>query len=259
MLSNDKRYYEEGRAKNFINGLTRDDILYRYFPLDRFLKMLSDRQWALVKFSEWEDPFENFVYSAQVTSKAGIPVDLTNLRDSVFGQCWSLHQETDALWRIYSPNKSAVKVRVRASALFDSLYGTGEGTVLHLFFGKVMYKCVADIEALMKDQAAIHKGLFSTDGAGMIEYLLVKREEFSHENEARLIYQTETRDPRNKDKMLIFPLDPNSIVEEVVLDPRLSDSDATQTRNKIKAAGFVGDVRKSDLYAPPRFTFTLDV
>lgn len=260
MLLEDMWFYEQRKTENFMNGLTRDSIVYRHFPIERFKQMLEDRQWALVKFGEWQDPFENFIYSAKATTKDGTPLSLDNLKNCVFGQSWSLHEETDALWRIYSRDKRSVKVRVRAANLFDGLYGTGENTALHLYFGKVIYKPVSDIEALMRDQKKIHDSLFRrTDGAGMIDYLLVKRIEFEHEKEARVIFHTVTDDPRNGSKFLTFSADPNSIVEEVVLDPRLNDSEASSLIDEIRGAGYAGEVRKSSLYAPPLFTLVFDL
>ncbi|MGA2958699.1 MAG: DUF2971 domain-containing protein, partial [Thermodesulfobacteriota bacterium] len=238
--------------------------VYRIFSLKWFLDLLKNRKIALMSFAKWEDPFENFLLKAKAITTKGVNVDFTNLRELVYGQSWCLVEETDAMWRIYSNDKSGVKIKAHVGRLFDSLYGDGKSTCLHLYFGKVIYESLKGIEALMNNQIKIHEELFrDTSGSGIIEYLLIKRSEFEHEHEARIIYYSSSNDPiriksGNKD-LIIFDIDPNQIIEKVVLDPRLNGVEFKRIESQIKSGGYKGNVERSSLYNPPSFTLTLDI
>lgn len=42
-------------------------------------------------------------------------------RSDFYGQCWTLKSTSDAMWRIYSPKKDAVRVRTTIRKLAESL------------------------------------------------------------------------------------------------------------------------------------------
>lgn len=54
---------------------------------------------------------------------SGAPVSFSGLADDWYGQCWSLLEESDAMWRIYSPKASdeAIKVKTTIRKLFANL------------------------------------------------------------------------------------------------------------------------------------------
>ena len=55
----------------------------------------------------------------------------------------------------------------------------------------------------------------------MAQSLYLKRQEFSHEEEVRIIISYATDDPRINNDNIIFQIDPNSFIEEILIDPRL--------------------------------------
>jgi hypothetical protein len=224
---------------------------------------LLSKKITLINFSEWDDPFENFLLKSDVVNLRKQKVDLSKIRSNVYGQCWVTVDETDALWRIYSFDKTGVKVKANVGKLFDSLYSDGKNTCLHLYFGKVLYKRVDEIERLMKEQDKIHKDIFDSTGRGIIDYLLIKRQEFAHEHEARIIYNPSSNDPimatNGNTKMIKFAIEPESLIEEVVLDPRLPDDLFEEYSALIKSTGYSKPILKSSLYQPPSFNLVLDI
>ncbi len=213
----DEKYYEGRRYSNIISDLNRDDYVYRIFPLIRFVELLLTKKIALINFSEWDDPFENFLLKAEVANLREQEVDLSKMRAKVYGQSWVTIDESDALWRIYSVDKTGVKVKANVGKLFDSLYGNGRNTCLHLYFGKVLYKRVDEIEYMMKKQQQIQKDIFDSTGCAIINYFLIKRQEFGHEHEARIIYNPGSNDPilsaNGNLKILKFPIELEVIIE----------------------------------------------
>ena len=107
--------------RNLVN-LTRAVLgtkVYRIYPLERFEAMLASRIDAVVSPTKWADPFENaFLERTSVMAGPSGPlIPLKNLATDWYGQCWSLREESDAMWRIYCPEpfgRAGVKVSGRA-------------------------------------------------------------------------------------------------------------------------------------------------
>lgn len=82
--------------------INENSIVYRIFSLDRFHEMFTKNRLTLVHPRLWDDPFENFLFSATL-SVEGVPVSTSQIQNELYGLCWTINQESDAMWRIYSP------------------------------------------------------------------------------------------------------------------------------------------------------------
>lgn len=166
-----------------------------------------------------------------------------------FGQCWTLHSYSDAMWRIYSPMcghpcQYAVRIRSRIGCLYDSL-NKNCGSTQSAFIGRVRYLTTPDL--IRHVRSASHRD--SRTAAGT---LLVKRPAFRHEREVRLILVTGSDHTADANGLFRYPLDPHTLVSQIMLDPRLDRKEAERLGNEIKAkTGFTGPVKRSLLYAPP--------
>lgn len=89
--------------------------------------------------------------------------------------------------------------------------------------------------------------------------LCIKRKAFRHEKEVRLLYQHINGNGQHPgtNGVFPFPLDPNVIFDEVVLDPRLSDCQEKELTKQLKKAGCTLSITKSDLYKSPHFVIGL--
>jgi hypothetical protein len=96
-----------------------------------------------------------------------------------------------------------------------------------------------------------------SDGSGHAKALLIKRDAFLHEAEARLIY-VEHRDGHGDAPLFYVPFDPNSVFEEVILDPRLHPEDVRDRQAELISLGFSHPVNKSDLYQRVLYEFVID-
>jgi hypothetical protein len=219
-----------------------DRYIYRIMSIERLIEAISSKQLALVRPDMWDDPFENWLLSADVTlASTGEVASLASIREKIAGQCWTMHRETDAMWRIYSPNKDGVKVRTTIRKLYESLASTDPRfNSVTCFIGKVQYHYQKDLPALLK---AID--LFASDGKGIATSLLFKRKEFSHENEVRLLY-TEA-----KNKIHKFEIDPEGLFEEALFDPRMDEQKFVEARKELRDLGYKNRVEMSSLYQLP--------
>lgn len=237
--------------------ITLDSVVYRIFPFQRVLEMFGQRQLVLVRPEHhWEDPYENFLFSASLTLE-GVPVPTDQIKNELYGQCWMLTTESDAMWRIYSPRPECGGVRVRSTVrklLQVIINGCAHprGFDVACFAGKVAYLDQAEILNIANEVGAAF--LREPEGVHAIECLLIKREAYEHEQEVRLIYRTDcdSHDPRTCNDIAMFEFDPNLVFEEITFDSRFPITDY-QTRQHILQNQFhySGAINRSTLYDVP--------
>ncbi|TGS64057.1 DUF2971 domain-containing protein [Mesorhizobium sp. M3A.F.Ca.ET.201.01.1.1] len=235
------------KYKNIINLSDKDlDIyVYRVMPLKRLYELFSTKQNVLVRPSKWEDPFENFILNAHARLPDGTIVTF-GFNNDFYGQCWTKLTSSDALWRIYSPDKTSVRVRTTVRKLLTTLQAPlGEWAHEQAFVGQVLY--LGDKKLVAFGNEVFRDGLNSR---ALAETLLVKRVAFRHEREVRLLYFE--KDKAQKD-IYAYPVDPHALIDQVMLDPRLLRAEADAKTGEIrKRTGFKGKILHSLLYAPPK-------
>jgi hypothetical protein len=239
---------EELRHQGVLDVENLDTPIYRIFPTARLLQTVKSRNLVLVRPKLWEDPFENFLLQVRVEVDGGV-ISIADLHDRYFGQCWTMNEETDAMWRIYSPTSTGLKVRTTVRRLFDSLYGqNATKPELALFLGLVRYIPEQQFGSILGNRDIARTLLLDATGINQVRTLLLKRYEFSHEAEVRIVFR-EVK-PRYNVGLDIrtFDIDPNKLFEEVVLDPRAKKLTATRLERSLRRAGYAGTIRQSDLY-----------
>lgn len=143
------------------------------------------------------------------------------------------------MWRIYSPNNSGVKVRTTIEKLFNSLVEKAPEKE-RVFIGKVEYKKKEKYEESIKKTMSI--GAQEPD---LARSLLIKRNEFSHEREIRLLYD---HNLGIEDEIYAYEFDPLKVIDQIMFDPRLQESMVEVYKNFFKKQGFQKTIKKSELY-----------
>lgn len=221
-----------------------DKNIYRIMPVERLFQCFREQALVLVRPNKWDDPFENLLLSASFQTSDGAMGSMPTIRNSVYGQCWTYHRETDAMWRIYSHEKNGVKVRTTPRKLFEALVSAMPDLhELQCFIGNVQYRPKGKLLEELQNL-----DLFNTNGSGIAESLLYKRGEFAHEKEVRLIYSSQED---KGDDVIRFRIDPHTLFESIVFDPRMDPDLCEVYRSTIKQKMFPGNVSRSRLYDPP--------
>lgn len=240
------------QLKNYLNIESHkiDSPIYRVFSIARLFEIFNTSQLTLVKPELWDDPFENFISKFTTISADGDKHTWAS-REWFYGQCWSLHKESDAMWRIYSPKKDGVKVKTTIRKLYEMLSRCiNVDATDTLYIGKVQYKP----ERKLID--AFHDEKMSPFGwVGGARALLLKRLEFKHESEVRVIYynhDTEYNNPTFK-----IDIDPFELFEEIIFDPRMDTSSINNTAQKLIELGFKNRMAQSTMYKIPNFTISI--
>lgn len=240
-----------------------DVPIYRIYKLSRFKHLLGKNTDGLVSPTKWYDPFENFfLQNTKVkVSENESPIPLQNLAEDWYGQCWSFEKETDAMWRIYCPCpkiETGVKVKSTIRKLFENLQKVDStNPQLQFFVGRVCYFTEHKIKQFMSKTT--FSQIASSSGKEFARLLCIKRDEFKHESELRILFQDLDigAGKRGVEGVFDYQLDPNVVFEEIVLDPRITEQQENVQKAELINLGSALQIRKSTLYQSPSFEIPL--
>jgi len=246
----DRDYLDEYLNINALN-LDLTETIYRIFDWKYFIKDLNTTKLTLPQTKSWlkRDPYENLILNSEV-SYHGESGKIGNI---YYGSCWTLLSDCDGMWRNFKAdeNSCAVKVKTNAKKLITAIYDINDFAHDNRFFiGKVKYVKEQYISELFKRTYKMDE---LDDGFVFLEYLFIKRQQFKYEHEIRVIIKG------NDDKRTIrIPFDPNLLIEEIVLDPAISNTEFLDKKKQIENAGYQGPILHSNLYSrPPHFILNI--
>jgi len=271
--------------KNVFDLPDLDVPIFRIFPLVRFEQAMKEQKLALVKPSSWEDPFENVLLKSKARISTNEVADLSPLGEKLYGQCWMLCPDSEAMWKLYSfPSKlpsrllhrkvfqfnrwlsgpsnhhEGVKVRTTVRKLFDAFFDQTQAFHdLCYFIGKVEYLSLNDIDIRLNDTDYVTSEVLDSTGRGNARLLLVKRDAYRHEEEVRLIYAANDSTFDRSSPLYFFEIQPNTLFEEVILDPRLTEDKVRDTTQQVRSWGYQGPINQSPINQRPNVTVRLDV
>ena len=246
----------------FLSEEELDKPIYRIFSFNRLEEIFQERRITLVKPKLWDDPFENFILNATGILPDGRQIEIS-ARNNFYGQCWSLTKESDAMWRIYSHNKDGVKVKTSIRKLFMPLFRIGgeyrmpDGTLYNLssFIGKVQYSSTKVLTAMLRDKERMTGKMYDQSGKGQASTFFFKRVAFKHEQEVRLIYNSQGQSQPNIFK---FEVNPVELFDEIVFDPRMDVTLYEDLKMQVRGWGYDKEIIQSGLYKIKSFEMSLD-
>jgi hypothetical protein len=245
----------------FLDEFELDKPIYRIFSVQRLEEIFQNNAITLIKPKLWDDPFENFILNSIGVLNNGMEFEI-GFRDNFYGQCWSLTKESDAMWRIYSPEKDGVKVKTTIRKLFSPLFLIGgqhtkiNGTIYNLssFIGKVQYADTKSLTLMLQDEERMSNKIYDQSGRGQASTFYFKRIAFKHEKEIRLIYNSQGN---NQFDTFSYAVEPNAIFDEIIFDPRMPEAIYLEWKGKLRNWGFEKSIIQSGLYKLKTFRINL--
>ena len=237
---------EERMKDNILNELDENSSIFRFVRTDRLFELFNTKKIVLVKPWKWDDPFENFLSKTIVVNKNKENIGF-NVTNDFYGQCWTLRDECDGIWRNYSSLENGARIETSTIKLLSSIYDmTNGGSRLSCFIGRVIYETDKEIPNLLSQW--ISQMLMDSTGKEIAKMLLIKREEFSYENEVRLLY---CKEGSNKDDIVEFEVDPLDLIKRIMFSPKMKQPDFERHKNALIQFGFSEHrISKSTLYEP---------
>lgn len=226
----------------------RSRRVYRIIPVEYLFDIFDNRQNVLVKPKLWQDPFENFILRSRIRLRTG-QIAQFGFHDQFYGQCWTLHTASDAMWRIYSQAGTAVRIRSTIRRVAESLSKElGEFAQIQAYMGRVQYLSNKRLTSYANSWFPGARALTSRRSA---QTLLIKRPAFKHEREVRLLYFQHSAHLTAGD-LYWYSVDPHELIDQIMIDPRMSETAANELRERIKRrTGYQGKILRPLLYGLP--------
>src|SRR5579864_1615343 len=240
--------------------ITEDTRIYRVFSGERLLEMFRDNNLSLVVPAKWDDPFENFLAKCRAEYGAYNNVDISRLFRNFYGQCWTLNNETDAMWRIYSLHKDGARVSTTVGRLLRSILVESDPYLsMAYYIGSVGYRTEEQIRDTFENQENATAVAFDQTGRNQARMLFLKREEFRHEREVRLLYRWWEHDTGEQrlEEVRQVAIEPSALFDDVLFDPRLDETTLPTRTSELRTLGFANHIGQSTLYKVPNLRIRL--
>lgn len=232
------------RQNNMLNGVEDELPIYKFMPLQYTLAMVQNNLLTINRISSWPDVYENYMLKQNYSLQDGTPIDVINLAAGIYGQSWTCLPESDAMWRIYSPSLDTIRIKTTVEKLYDALYQT-DHNMSDTYIGLVRYELQVDIDNNVQLLNPIKPSNFLKE---VIKGAFVKRMEFEHEKEVRIIRMLDSQQTLQSGAMLQFPI-PADFIEEFCIDPRADDAMVANLTSQLISIGIPANkICKSQLY-----------
>ena len=221
------------------NNINTNANLYRYMSLAQFISLVENQKLFLKKVKSWDDTWEAPDDQLPTIMDDGSKEYSESLIvKSTVGQCWTYEKNSDAMWRIYSPDRQGIMIETEVKNFFeiDNLKRAVLAKVI--YFNKSNY-----IEK--RYEIANNK---SYHYAGE---MALKREAFKHENEVRLLVCLQGYkeiDNWCDIPVVGFGINPSTFLKSITFDPRADDWFVDTMKKYCESKSLICPIEKSTLY-----------
>lgn len=172
----------------------KPEFVYKYLTFEQFIDLVEMKRLYLKNIKLWEDcyegdalqEFEKYLFNNILYINGDIPDKINQYVEakikSIFAQSWTkMTNESDALWRIYSPQKTGVRIKIRREYIYKQIKSLEKSKLYYAFDeGSVEYDKKIDYDAY-KNKDSFENNFIVDE----MSYLCMKRKAFEHEEEYR--------------------------------------------------------------------------
>lgn len=247
---------------DYLNGLNEDDTIYRYCSIFELYRVINKKKLTLVCPFSWEDLFENPLMRAELVNRKGQKIDLGAEGKKLFCQCWTLENESNAMWKLYGYQGKGVRISAKVSDLYFQAYNSYNieaNEAVYTKIGKIEYLDESELKRKFENEEQFYKKLMESNCEGYYESLLYKRKAFSDEKEVRLIaHDFDQRFSCQSSLKLELSIKTYDWIKTVTLGPAMDEFTAEAYYNELVKLGFPGcKIEKSSLYEKLNYTISL--
>jgi hypothetical protein len=247
---------EQRMLENILHKLDPNQKIYRVISIKRFFELIEDEILVLIKPYKWNDPFEDLLSKTVTINSKGEHIGF-NITKDYYGQCWTLREECDGIWRNYASLDNGVRIETTVKQLLTLLFEyEKKWQNISCFIGKVEYLSESEILSFLQDSNFIH-WVTDTTGKNPAKTLLIKRKEFQYEKEVRLLYAS--RETTDKGSILPVKINPKELFQSFCFAPKTPHNLYKMYKQNLENRGYDSSmIFKSKLYEPYQIKITTD-
>lgn len=203
-------------------------------PFEHVVDMFESRELFLASPSTWEDPYEQVLQHKRASH--------------IFAQCWGTRAVSDAMWRIYSPNRTSVRIRTTRPKLLQAGKRVEASHQCTFLLRDVTYETASVVRHQLDEIAENLTTKFSAERA--LDALFVKRDAFDYESEVRAVVYLKKQTTPPCVMSARFRIDPHQLVDSILFDPRAEATFVKMASHYLHSAlHFNGAIGRSKLYS----------
>lgn len=228
--------------------------IWRYMDFTKFENLLYTESLFFCRADRFEDKWEGIFPKKMIEKfnlkEKSMPSDdgnkytlcewqIVKEARSHLINCWHANDhESDAMWKLYSPNRQSIAIQSTIGRLKKCFNKTTE----RIRIGAVEY---VDFKNWKPNNRVFNMGEPNT-----LKTFLLKRKGFEHEKEIRTITNIAYKEHK-QEKGILVKIDLNELVETIVISPNSEDWFFSLVENIIKKNGYNFNLDKSELGMKP--------
>ncbi len=185
--------------ENTDSRISEDQYIYRIFNIEHLTNDLKNRTFTLVRpcAKTQNDELENPLRDLHFEFEEGKHQLFRDMMSNFYTQSWSCGPISN--WNYFGGGINTVRVKCRASVVFERLMNTGDKFYNHHYrMGKITYE---DVNKIKEELNGRHfESYLDPNGNNLIETIMRLNADFVEEDEIRLLYD------RSPDAGNDFPL-----------------------------------------------------
>lgn len=235
-----------------------DSTIHRIFQIPFIFDDIETGRISLVNIHPlvFNDRYENPLLDKVFVDEGGDSITLNGIMKHYYGLSWTMEEKENPYWWVlYTHDNRGIRITTKAEKVMNEITNLeNPSSMLQYRIGKVSYHDEQEIERWINE--AHYSDFLDSLGQHTALSLMALRTDHSDEKEARLLYKHMPNDLDNiftRDKVLLeesicrHPFLWNSVIDEIVLDPRLSEKDYRYHESQLRGLGITCSIRESSL------------
>lgn len=231
-----------------------DCEVFRIFELRHQLPDILNGKFSLVNPAKFEDRYENPLLNWIFFDENGEPLTLNGVVAHYYVSSWTYgSDENPYSWRLYTRDCMGIRIKSTVGKIMNEMLNLNNPFhMLQFHAGTVDYYEKEEIDAWLSQ--AHYTDFLDSLGQKSVSSLMALRNKFSDENEVRFIFGHKPSNTDNsfadnhitiEDGILKHPMNWLRVIDEVVLDPSISEDEFAQTERELRAFGLKCDIKHS--------------
>jgi hypothetical protein len=231
-----------------------DCPVYRIFELPYQLLDIKYSRFSLVNPSKYKDRYENPLLDKEFIDETGTPLTLNGVVGNSYVSSWTYKCEEEPFnWVNYTRDCLGIRIKSTVGKVMEEMLNLDNPFYeLQFHAGLVDYYQQEDIDNWLK--GSHYTDFLDTLGQKSVASLMAIRNKFSDEKEVRFVFSNTLSNKDNLfvngyvtiyDGVLKHPMSWLSVIDEVVLDPRIHDAEFDDTEKLLRTYGLTCAIKHS--------------
>lgn len=234
--------------------VAEDCPVYRIFELPNQLADIRDSKFTLVNPVVFKDRYENPLLDREFIDETGQPLTLNGVVGHYYVSSWTYDEEENPYsWVLYTRGNMGIRLKSTVGKVMEEMLNLNNPFYeLSFHVGTVDYYEREEIDEWLSNSH--YTDFLDSLGQLSVTSLMALRNDHTDEKEVRFVFSHIPSDTYNHfinshviidNDLCKHPINWQSVIDEIVLHPRISDVQFEETEQQLRNLGFSCTIRHS--------------